>query len=166
MVVPNSRVLGPKYGAEVQKIIQLIKSGDYDVLESGGVRVGDYLLEEDEVDIGFKGKDGGYDLESEGGVVVALDTVVTPELKNEGYARDIVRHIQEMRKECDYQVDDHILVLIDAGGELEEAVTRYADYIKAETLADDLIQSNSIEADLEKRLIVDDFEVMISIKKL
>jgi len=166
MVVPNSRVLGPKYGADVQKIIQLIKSGDYDVLESGGVRVGDYLLEEDEVDIGFKGKDGGYDLESEGGVVVALDTIVTPELKNEGYARDIVRHIQEMRKECNYEVDDRILVLIEARGDLELAITHYADYIKIETLADELIQSDSIESDLEKSLKVDDFEVVISIKKI
>jgi isoleucyl-tRNA synthetase len=45
-------------------------------------------------------------------MVIAMDSNITPELKNEGYIRDIVRHIQESRKEADYKVDDRIQVSI------------------------------------------------------
>ncbi|MFH1284215.1 MAG: isoleucine--tRNA ligase [Candidatus Peregrinibacteria bacterium] len=164
-VVPNAKLLGPKYGADVQFIIKEIKSGKFEVLGDGRVKVGNFTLEQDEVEIGFKGKEG-FDAAGAEGVSVALDTTVTDELKKEGYAREIVRCVQEMRKDADYQVDDRIYVSIETEGEVEVAVTEFADYIKSETLADELQQSGDIPWDREKKIEVDGNSVKIAVRKV
>ncbi|MFC1616143.1 isoleucine--tRNA ligase [Patescibacteria group bacterium] len=164
-VIPNARILGPKYGKDVQEIIKMIKNGNFEIQTDDKVKVGDYILEKNEVEIGFSGKKG-FDLESEGGLVVALETDVTEELQREGYARDVVRFIQDMRKEIDYEVDDRIMICIYADGDLENAITEYADYIKMETLADELCQSGDIEWDIEKSYKIEKFELKIAIKKM
>ncbi len=164
-VTPNPKVLGPKYGGDVQNIIKLVKSADFEILEDGKVKVGDWVLENDEVEIGLKAKEG-YDVESANGVVVALDTAISEELQREGYARDIVRFIQEMRKEADYQVDDRIYIWIEAHGDIDKAVTGFADYIKAETLSDELRQSGDMEWDKEKEVKINDENVKIAIRRV
>ncbi|PIR54826.1 isoleucine--tRNA ligase [Candidatus Peregrinibacteria bacterium CG10_big_fil_rev_8_21_14_0_10_36_19] len=164
LVMPRSKVLGPKYGADVQKIIGMVKAGEFEVLASGQVKVGDFVLEADEVDIGFRGKEG-FDAQSAEGVTVALDTVITEDLKKEGYARDIVRFVQDLRKEADYQVDDRILVQILASSTVDEAVVQFAEYIKAETLADELLQSGDFQWDKETEVEVSGESVKIAIKK-
>lgn len=160
----NAKILGPKYGKEVQTIIGKVKEGDYQVLEDGTVKVLDYILTGEEIEIGFKGKDG-YDVQSEEGVVVMLDTRITDELKREGLARDVVRQIQEMRKEADYQVDDRIYVAIHCEGELEQAVTDFASYIRTETLAEELRMSTDMDGDLEKEFDVEGMKARIVISK-
>ncbi|MFH1720304.1 MAG: isoleucine--tRNA ligase [Patescibacteria group bacterium] len=159
---PNARILGPKYGQDVQKIIQTAKSGDFEVLEGGKVKVGKYVLEGDEVEVGYNGKEG-YDVESEAGMVVVLDTMITDELKNEGVAREVVRFIQDMRKEADYNVDDRIYMVVDAG-ELSGAVTKFADYIKKETLATELQQSGSMDSDKEKEVEINGQVVKLAVR--
>ena len=162
-VVPNPKVLGPKYGGEVQQIIQKVKAGEYE-MKGDIVVVGNYELIGDEVEIGFKGKEG-FDVESEEGFVVALDTNLTDDLKKEGYARDIVRFIQEMRKEADYQVDDHIYILVDGEGAAGDAIDEFSDYIMIETLADELQLSGDMEYDKEKVVEIDGNSVKIAIRK-
>ena len=159
----NSRVLGPKYGGDVQKIIQMVKAGDFKV-DNGKVLVGDFVLEGDEVEIGCKGKDG-VDAESDGGVVVILDTELTDELCREGYMRDVLRHIQDLRKEADYQVDDRIKVEIATEGEVAKAVSEFADYIKDETLADEILDSVDPGADAEKEFELDGVKVVVAVRK-
>jgi isoleucyl-tRNA synthetase len=76
------------------------------------------------------------------GIVVALDTVITPELKAEGLAREVVRHVQQMRKDAGFELSDRIhatYLTTDAG--LAAAIQQYASYIQQETL------SLSLEAD-------------------
>ncbi len=164
-VMPNARKLGPKYGKEVQNIIKLVKSGEFEVLDDGKVRVGDFLLESDEVEVGFEGKDG-FDVESDGGVVVALDTEITEDLQSEGYARDLIRYIQEMRKEMDYKVDDRISIWIDGQKILQDCVTKFSDYIKSETLANEIQQSGDMDWDIEKELDLDGLHLKVGIKKV
>lgn len=163
-VIPNAKVLGPKYGKDVQFIIQKVKAGEYE-LGDNSVKVGEFELMGDEVEIGFKGKEG-YDVESAEGIVVALDTEISEDLKKEGYARDVVRMIQELRKEADYQVDDRIYVSVESGGAVDEAVTKFADYIKTETLADELQQSGDIEWDKGREVTFDDIPVKIAVRKV
>jgi isoleucyl-tRNA synthetase len=162
-VIPNAKVLGPKYGGEVQSIIQKVKAGEFE-MKGEVVVVGRFELMGDEVEIGFKGKEG-FDVESEEGVVVALDTNLTDDLKKEGYARDIVRFIQEMRKDADYQVDDRIFVLVDTVGDVSDAVNLFADYIKVETLADELQVGGEFEWDKEKVVEMDGVEVKIAVRR-
>ncbi|MBD3360779.1 isoleucine--tRNA ligase [Candidatus Peregrinibacteria bacterium] len=164
-VVPNAKLLGPKYGADVQFIIKKVKEGDFEIMDDGRVKVGHFTLEQDEVEIGFKGKEG-FDVADDEGIVVALNTTITDELRKEGYAREIVRFIQEMRKDVDYQVDDRIYVLVDTEGEVDEAVTKFADYIKTETLADELQQSGDLEWDKEKNVEMNGKPVKIAVKKV
>lgn len=163
-VKPDARKLGPKYGKEVQSIIKAIKDGNYEELEGGKIKVGDKVLEPEEVEIGFEGKEG-FDVQGEDGFVVVLDTTVTEELKHEGYAREIIRYIQEMRKQTGYEVYERIYLQVKAEGEMEQAVTEFADYIKRETLAVELQQSGEFIYDKEETVEVDGQKVVIAVKK-
>ncbi len=163
-VSPNAKVLGPKYGGEVQNIIKEAKAGNFE-LEGDTVKIGEYKLTGDEVSVGYEGKEG-FDVASEDGVVVALDTEITKELKLEGYARDLVRSIQDMRKEAEYNVSDRIMVAIEAGGETSEAVKQFTDYISGETLANKLAETiEGSDWDIEKEVDLDGQSVKIALKK-
>jgi isoleucyl-tRNA synthetase len=162
--IPDARLLGPKYGKDVQKIIQDAKAGKFTVQKDGKVKVGKFILEVNEVEIGYKGKEG-YDVESEDGVVVVLDTNVTKGLVHEGYAREVVRYVQEMRKEADYEVSDRIYLLVRAEGEIEKAVTGFADYIEKETLTIELSQAGELEYDIAKNVEVAGQPVKIELRK-
>ncbi|MBN2306984.1 class I tRNA ligase family protein [Candidatus Peregrinibacteria bacterium] len=133
---PNAKLLGPKYGKEVQTIIQTAKSGKFERLDNGNIKVLDYELTPEEMEIAYLSKEGA-DIETEAGILVALDTEVTPELQMEGKARDLVRQIQELRKAADYKVDDRITVaLIGVDSKL---LDKFGDYIKTETLATEIL---------------------------
>ena len=162
--MPDARKLGPKYGKDVQQIIQDAKAGKFTIGKDGKVKVGKFVLEPDEIEIGFRGKEG-YDVESQDGVVVILDTHVTKALVQEGYAREIVRYVQEMRKETGYEVADRIYLLVRAEGEIETAITNFADYIERETLAVELNQAGELEYDAAKEVEVEGCPVKIEIRK-
>jgi isoleucyl-tRNA synthetase len=164
VVIPNARVLGPKYGKDVQDIIQKAKKGEFEVLIDGTVKIGDYHLDETEVEVGYKGKEG-YDVASESGLTVILDSSITDELKKEGYAREIVRYIQDLRKEAAYNVDDKIYILVDAKAPLDDAVTQFAGYIKKETLAIELQDKGDFEWDKEKIMKVDGIDLKIAVRR-
>lgn len=164
VVMPNARVLGPKYGKEVQQIIQMAKAGEFEVLDSGAVKIGDYELSGEEVEVGFHGKEG-FDVASAGGVSVVLDTVVTDELKQEGHAREIVRRIQDLRKEADYKVDDRIYIFVEAEEPVAASVLAFADYIKNETLALELQDGGDFEWDKEVEAEVEGVSVKIAVRR-
>ncbi len=138
---PNAKVLGPKYGKEVQTIIQAAKSGQFERLPNGNLKVLGHELTSAEIEIGYVGKEG-FNIETEGGILMALDITLTPELEMEGVARDLVRQIQDLRKAANYKVDDRIKVALI--GVKPELLATFGDYIKNETLA------TSIEPDLQE----------------
>ena len=72
-------------------------------------------------------------------IVVAVDVTLTPELAREGLARDLVRRVQTLRKEADYQLDDRIVIYYDATDEPKAVLEEWADYIRAETLSLELV---------------------------
>ncbi|EKD48178.1 MAG: Isoleucine-tRNA ligase, partial [uncultured bacterium] len=148
----------------VQNIIKAAKEGKFKV-SSDKVVIGKYKLESDEVELGYEGKEG-FDVASEGGVVVALDTKVTEELKREGYARDLVRYIQDMRKEIGYDVSDRVFIGIEAKGEIGKAVYEFEKYISSETLAKMLTtRIKGSEWDIEKEAMVNGEKVKIAVKR-
>lgn len=164
VVSPNARVLGPKYGKAVQEIIQQAKAGQFEILKNGSVKVGDYVLEPEEVQVGFQGQQG-FDVASENGISVVVDTTISEELKQEGYARELVRSLQDLRKEADYKVDDRIYIFIHAPQPIEPAVTAFADYIKRETLALELQDQGNFEWDKEKMIEIEGVQVKIAVRK-
>ena len=84
----------------------------------------------------------GFTVVEEGGYVVAIATEITPDLADEGMAREMVHRIQNMRRSAGFDIADRITVWYDGGAEVARVVHKHADYIKAETLATDLRQGS------------------------
>ena len=163
--LPNAKLLGPKYGKDVQTIINECKQGNFVIQPDGKVTVAGFTLEPEEVELAYRGK-AGMDVEADGGVVVALDTQITDALYEEGLMREVVRLVQDLRKEANYQVSDRIELLIKTEGKLEDAILHFSDVIKEETLAVELQVSGDLESDLEKEFTVDEFSGKLAVKKL
>ncbi|QQR55095.1 isoleucine--tRNA ligase [Candidatus Peregrinibacteria bacterium] len=164
VALPNAKLLGPKYGKDVQRIIQEAKAGKFEVLPDHSVKVAEFTLLPTEIELAFKGKEG-FDVESEEGTVVALDTQVTDELYAEGLMREVVRLVQDARKEAGYEVSDRIQLQLKTNGKLESAIITWQDLIKTETLTEDLQLSGDMDYDLEKTFEIDGFSATLAVKK-
>jgi isoleucyl-tRNA synthetase len=150
----NARVAGPRLGREVQGVIRAGKAGDW-YLEPdgtpvcGGVRLeeGEYTLETVVEGSGDRaGQDGGQDSDAvavlPGGGFVVLDTQVTTELRREGLARDLVRAVQQVRREAGLAVGDRIRLTVGADGEAGAALDAWSDLVAAETLAVEVVRAD------------------------
>jgi isoleucyl-tRNA synthetase len=132
-VVP--RVLGPRLGGQVQQVIKAVKAGDWSVTD-GVVTAGGVTLEEGEYELRMVAADADRSAPVPGGDgVVVLDTEVTPELVAEGLARDVVRVVQQARREAGLDVADRIRLTLQAGPEASAAVEAHRDFLAQETLA-------------------------------
>jgi isoleucyl-tRNA synthetase len=92
----------------------------------------------------------GMVVASESDVIVALDTALTPDLIQEGLAREFVSRVQNLRKDADFEVTQRIAVAVTCDAQIQAAIERYGDYVKAETLCESLIfaQVSAEAADL------------------
>jgi isoleucyl-tRNA synthetase len=161
----NAKLIGPKFGKEVQTIINEAKAGNFQILESGQAQIIDFLIEPEEFELAFEAKPG-LAAAAKDGIVVILHTEISEELKYEGFARDIVRQIQDLRKEADYQVSDRITIMLKTDNpELETAILNFADYIKTETLATELQQSGDMDYDKSTSTKLEGIEMQIAIRK-
>jgi isoleucyl-tRNA synthetase len=106
------------------------------------------------------------DLESGFGIVVALDKNITEDLLLEGYARDIVRLIQEARKQADYHVADRIQLALESNNSdlLNKVLASFKDYIQKETLSTLVDKIDNSDVALKEK-IDNNFDVKISLKK-
>ncbi|HEX9374229.1 MAG TPA: isoleucine--tRNA ligase, partial [Roseiflexaceae bacterium] len=150
---PNLRLVGKKYGKLVPALTTALRELDGEEARAAARAVEDgrpvelvveglaLQLQPDEVLVESSSPEG-YAVAESGRVLVALDTALTPELRQEGLARELVRNIQDARKSAGFAIADRIAVHL--GGvagdaELETVVRQWGDYIRAETLAEDLI---------------------------
>jgi isoleucyl-tRNA synthetase len=76
-----------------------------------------------------------YEVSSEAGYTVAVDTNITPELAAEGLARDIVHRLQNMRRSADFNITDHIDTYYQGGKDIRQVIEKFGEYIKRETLS-------------------------------
>lgn len=159
---PIGRNIGPKFWKDVKFIISEAKSGNFEELENENVKVWDFELECWDFELVYECSNSSEKIESWFGMVIAMDDEITQELKQEWFARDIVRHIQESRKEADYNVDDRINLKIKSE-DLQETIKNFKEYIENETLSE--IKDEIKNPDLEKNIEIEDFEVKLSLKK-
>ncbi len=133
---PNGKVLGPKLGGDVQKVFAAAKSGDWSRLADGSVEVAGRTLVEGDFDLALESPDGATAaaLRSNDAVVV-LDTVVTDDLAAEGLARDVVRVVQNARKDEGLVITDRIELWIDGDERVLAAVSAHQHYIAEQVLA-------------------------------
>ena len=168
IVKPNGKLLGPRLGAAVQQVIKEAKAGNYQQLRNGNYQVLEHELTPEEIEIAYESLDEGaghQQVEAQQGIVVILDTQITPELEREGYAREIVRTIQNLRKEADLKVSDRIQVGLTTEQKIvQDAIAEFQDYIASETLAVEL-QAEKLTTDYECVLNLDGHGLVVSIKK-
>ncbi|HMD26582.1 MAG TPA: class I tRNA ligase family protein, partial [Streptosporangiaceae bacterium] len=131
----NPRVLGPRLGARVQQVIRAVKAGEWsrsgDRVTAAGVD-----LDPGEYEVRLTAADAGSAAALPGNTgLIALDTRVTPELAAEGAARDVVRVVQQARRDAGLSVSDRIRLVIGADGALAGAVREHAGFVAEETLA-------------------------------
>ena len=136
----NARAAGPRLGKQVQTAIRGSKSGDWSVDADGTVVAGGIALVEGEYALQTVVADADPgDARAvamlPGGGFVILDTAVTPELAAEGLARDVVRAVQQARRDAGLEVSDRISLQVAGGAAVVAAVEAHADLIRTETLA-------------------------------
>ncbi|HVK30006.1 MAG TPA: isoleucine--tRNA ligase [Nocardioides sp.] len=134
----NARAAGPRLGKDVQLAIKGSKSGDWSVAADGTVTAGGLALVEGEFTletvVGAASDGVATGMLPAGGFVV-LDTVVTPELAEEGVARDLVRAVQQARRDADLQVTDRIELAVSGTPAVLAAARAHEALIAGETLA-------------------------------
>ncbi|MBO6096254.1 MAG: isoleucine--tRNA ligase, partial [Bacteroidales bacterium] len=146
-IKPNFKVLGKTYGARMkeiaaafgtleQPVIAAIQKAEaagesYTLALPGGdvvLNPGDYAIASEDVP--------GWQVISEGSLTVALDIEVTPELRREGLARELVNRIQNLRKGSGFEVTDRINTMVYSDdADLADALSAFGDYVKAQTLS-------------------------------
>jgi isoleucyl-tRNA synthetase len=140
---PNYRALGPKLGARVRGVAAALEADDGAIalaLARGGTaEAGGVELSPGDVDLIQEVREG-WGVASEGGLTVALELELTPELRREGLAREIVRLIQDARKAAGFDVSDRIALGVQTSGSVAEAFAAHRDYVANETLATEIVE--------------------------
>jgi len=170
-VKPDFKKLGPKFGKRMKAAAEAIKSLDQKQiadLEANGKISFDLdgaTAEIDLSDVEIISEDiPGWLVANEGSLTIALDVTITPELRREGIARDIVNRIQNIRKSRGYDITDRINLIFAPSGETDGAVSEYADYISRQVLADSIgIQPVDPDADGVEELTMDDVAILVMI---
>lgn len=142
-LVPLPKQLGQKYKSDFPKIKNAILELDPDenakqLLQGKPIQAlveGQQLdIQPDEIEVRMQAK-AGFVVANEGAYLAAIVTDLTPELKNEGLARELVRRVQDARKQAGFEIADRIKLYFTASDGLVAAIEEYQDYIMAETLA-------------------------------
>jgi isoleucyl-tRNA synthetase len=133
-VVANFRALGPRLGAKVQEVRSALAAGDYALGDDGVVQVSGEQLQSGEYELRTQSREG-YEAQTDGSLVVAIDTRVTDELALEGTARDVVRFLQNVRKELGFDVSDRIAVRHSANERGAAVLAAHGEWIAGEVLA-------------------------------
>jgi len=141
-VKPNFRVMGKKFGKQMKAaaaVVSELTQDQISQLEDGALNITvegtDYELTREDVEISAQDMPG-WSVTSEGVLTVALDITITPELRLEGVAREIIRSIQQMRKDSGFEIVDRIIVTIPENEDNTTCLAQFSDYIASQVLAD------------------------------
>lgn len=140
------------FSDKIKKLVQYVKEEKWKQIENEQIFLGDetenYTIEKGEYELLLKANSEYSSVFDDNKGVVILSTELNDELILEGLARDVVRLIQETRKQADFHISDRIRVIIKAEDEkVKEAINRWDEYIKEQTLALSLDTNKEIEAD-------------------
>ena len=167
----NFRTMGKKFGKLMKdvnaavtamsqdQIAELERQGSLSITLSTGDTA---LIEAEDVEI-YSEDIPGWTVANEGSLTVALDINVTEDLKNEGVARELVKRIQNLRKESGFEITDRIDIQIEHCAETDKAVEQFSDYICTQVLANSLTLVDTITDATE--IDFEDYKVNIKIKR-
>src|SRR5690606_8083219 len=139
---PNFKAIGARFGSRTQQVagaLRALTPGELAAFHtSGELRV---MIDGETVEIGreelalVQESKGELVVEASGGYTVALDPEITPDLRAEGLAREVVNRVQRLRKDAGLEVSDRIRLGVQGAGELVEALQAHGDFVAGETLA-------------------------------
>ena len=146
---PNGSLLGPRLGKEVQSVFAAAKSGDWELNEDGTAKVADVLLNAEEFELGLQPHEGitAATLNS-GDAIIILDTEITEDLAKEGIARDVIRQVQQARRDAELVVTDRIQIWLDGGETILEGVKTFEEYVASQILATEIIYGRAENPDV------------------
>ena len=171
-VKADFKKLGPRYGKvmkdlgralqnmEQKDIARFEKEGQFTFADIPGAPV----VTLDDVEI-IPEDIPGWLVANDGNVTVALDVTVTPELRNEGMARELINRIQNIRKSSDFEITDKVRVELLRTPSVEAAVNEFGDYIAAQVLADSLLLADSLEGPDVAELDIDGEKVSAKVTR-
>jgi len=155
-IKPNFKVLGPRFGNDMRQVasaIQNMDSKDIQAIEEKGeltieINGKSIILERDDVEISSQDIEGWL-VAKQGPLTVALDVTIDASLREEGIARELVNRIQNLRKDSGFEVTDTIDVYLLHNDNMHSAVQNNLEYIKQETLALSLQETNQLDKGIE-----------------
>lgn len=173
VVFPFPKQLGQKYGKGYPVIRKLL--GELDQLElAGKFQAGEtvtiegdgasYAIAPEDVEVRSTPR-AGFSVAQDGGYLVAITTTLTPELEQEGNARELVRRIQQLRKDAGLEISDRITLYVSDSPLTAGLLTTYGDYVKDETLTVDLVR-NGVPGELPQASFeLGDSAVTVALRK-
>ncbi len=173
-VRPNLQNLGRRLGGDLPKLTAHIESLSDAELNAVAARVRNeqsqdlagFTLSHQDLLVDTEDRPG-YLSGAEGIHTVALNTEITTELRREGLARELVRHLQELRRTAALNVSDRITAYVSGNGaNIPDTLSDYGDYIRQETLAVDILQTTPAEGAATETVKLDDDTVTIGVEKV
>lgn len=168
IVKPNFKILGKQLGPKVKILkeeLSKLNSKEIDKIKNDKLVIkleGEaFEITNEKVIIDIKVKDG-YTASSDNKTVVVLNTNLTNDLLLEGLAREFVRTVQNLRKEKDFVITDHINIYYKASDRIKEMLNKYESYIKNETLAENIIE----DAKVNNEYTLNDEKAFIDVSKI
>ena len=172
-IKPNLPVLGKEYGRLIPQIKQKIaefnqmelatkvEAGNIEYIEIGEVQI---PLSKDNLLVTMQGKDG-FAFSGTGEIGVVIETEITPELREEGYLREILSKVQNMRKDSGFEVMDNINLYVGGNETLEAVVKKYEEVIKHDTLAKDILYNVDGKKYIETPINGESLDVFVEVVK-
>lgn len=150
-IKPNFKALGPKYGKQMKQIsgaIAKLTQTDIANLEkenSLSIKISDQTINLTKDDVEITTEDiPGWLVATDGDLTIALDILISEELKQEGIAREFINKIQNLRKDSGFEVTDRISVKIEKNEFYNKAVENFKDYISSQTLSRKIILTDNL----------------------
>jgi isoleucyl-tRNA synthetase len=173
-VLPNLKLLGPKLGKDLPAVRQAIEAADPAELvakvqagETVTFTSGDQSVELTAEELLIQTQPAeGLAVAADKVITVGVDVVITDELAAEGLARELVRRIQNMRKDAGFDISDKITNYYQDEGDVHDVFKQWADYIKAETLAVEIDHQLIPESAFQRKEKVDGLDVMLGAKRV
>jgi len=150
---PNFKSIGPKFGKDVKKVQKLINelsSKQISELEkSGKLTIEGFEFTKDDIEI-FTNNIEGWIVETYGGITVALDTKLDKDLIDEGIVREFINRIQNSRRSNDLKISDSVRIFYRTSENIRSAINKNLEYIKSETMSENITSSKSHDYDFSK----------------
>jgi isoleucyl-tRNA synthetase len=162
-------VLGPRYGGQVGAIQEALRRADpasvaRAVASGAPVRIDGWELTAEDMLVSSADREG-YASAEEAGYVVVVATELTPELADEGLAREVVHRLQTMRRNAGFEIADRIVTYYQGGETLRRVMQRFADYVRQETLSLELVEGEPPPGAHVETHTVDGQEVTLGVQR-